>query len=119
MPDEPRLPARLEASALIRQAQAEGGFAMVVHKGDPDAGTIALVFLENQQPGEDLASLWERLPQPDGSRPWTCTKKQVSENKQDFEDYLARRTARDPDLWLLELTVANQKHFVGNGPALD
>lgn len=109
-----RLPARIEAHGWIRAVQAAGGFAMVLHKGDPDAGTIALVTLENTAEHGDLARLWERLPQADGARPWTVTKAQDPESKQEFNDYIARRTARDPDLWLLELTIADAQQFIGN-----
>ncbi|WP_022676475.1 DUF1491 family protein [Novosphingobium sp. B-7] len=109
-----RLPAGIEAKGWIRAAQAAGGFAMVLHKGDPDAGTIALVTLENHPEHGLLAQLWERMPRADGSRPWTATKAQDPESKQDFNDYMARRTAADPDLWLLELTIADAQQFIGN-----
>ncbi|NKJ42602.1 DUF1491 family protein [Novosphingobium sp. SG720] len=114
MTEQARLPARIEVSGWIRAAEAAGGFAMVLHKGDPDAGTIALVTLDNTTPQGGLATLWERLPQPDGSRPWTATKAQDPESKQDFNDYIGRRTASDPDLWLLELTIADAQQFIGN-----
>ena len=109
-----RLPAGLEAKAWIRATQAAGGFAMVLHKGDADAGTIALVTLENHPAHALLGRLWERLPQADGSRPWTVTKVQDAESKQDFNDYIGRRTASDPDLWVLELTIADAQQFIGN-----
>lgn len=112
--EPPRLPARLEAAAWLRRAEASGGFAMVLHKGDPDAGTIVLVSLDIQGGPHACATLWERLPQPDGARLWVSTKVQDPESKQDFNDYIARRTARDPDLWVLELTVANPQQFIGN-----
>jgi len=40
---EPRLPAHLEIAGLIRRVQAEGGFAMILQKGERDAGTILVV----------------------------------------------------------------------------
>ncbi|MCW1382269.1 DUF1491 family protein [Novosphingobium sp. KCTC 2891] len=109
--DEQRLPAAVEASALIRRAQAGGGFAMVLKKGDPDGGTILIVLLDNQ----GLGRLYERMPQLDGSRKWSCSKEQDIENKSDFEDYLARRGKQDPDLWIIELTVAEGERFILNG----
>ena len=59
-----RLPAHLEVSGLIRRAQAQGGFAMVLHKGEPDSGTILIVMMDNQ----GLGALYERMPQRDGTR---------------------------------------------------
>ena len=39
-----RLPAHLEAASLIRRAEAEGGFAAVLRKGDPDRGAMTLII---------------------------------------------------------------------------
>src|SRR6185369_15983113 len=38
-----RLPAQLEAAALLRQAEAEGGFGTVLKRGDPDRGALVLL----------------------------------------------------------------------------
>ena len=105
-----RLPAALEISGLIRLTESSGGFAMVLHKGEPDGGTILIVLLDNQ----GLGRVFERLPQADGTRRWTVAKKQTIENKLDFEEYLVRRRAQDPDVWLIELTVADGERLILN-----
>lgn len=81
---------------------------MVLNKGERDGGTILIVMVENQ----GLAVLYERMPQLDGTRKWDQVKVQVSENKSDFEDYLDRRSTQDPDVWIVELTVADRERFV-------
>ncbi|GGZ05177.1 DUF1491 family protein [Novosphingobium colocasiae] len=106
-----RLPAHLEVSGLIRRVSAAGGFAAVLRKGEPDAGTILIVLLENGR----NARLFERIPQADGTRKWACTRQEDAENKQDFADYLNRRGDRDPDLWVVELDVAQGERLIGNG----
>jgi hypothetical protein len=103
-----RLPVALEASALIRQIQSAGGFATVIAKGEPDAGTLLLVTVENGRGGR----IWERMPHPDGTRIWTCTRVEDPENSQVFNDYLARRRAQDADLWIVELDIANPERFI-------
>lgn len=108
--EEARLPARVEVSALVRATQAAGGFAMVLRKGEPDAGTILVVMVDNQ----GLGTLYERMPSPSGERKWTPTRTQSIDNKYEFEDYLDRRHARDPDLWIVELTVADGERLVLN-----
>lgn len=105
---ETRVPAHIEVSGLLRTAQAGGDFGMVLHKGERDAGTILVVMLDNQ----GLGSLFERMPQLDGTRKWTQIKSQVYDNKQEFEDYLSRRIAQDPDVWIVELTVAKAEQFI-------
>lgn len=52
------------------------------------------------------------MPQLDGTRKWTTTKCQLIENKKEFEDYLTRRMVQDPDVWIVELTVADRERFV-------
>ena len=105
---ENRLPAHLEVSGLLRAAQANGDFGMVLHKGERDSGTILIVMLDNQ----GLGALFERMPQLDGSRKWTEVKAQVADNKSEFEDYLSRRMGQDPDVWIVELTVAKAEQFI-------
>lgn len=104
-----RLPAQLEVSGLIRAVQAAGGFATVLHKGEPDAGTIVVVLCENGR----NARLFERMPSPDGTRKWTLTKSQDAENVTEFNDLLTRRHNRDPDLWIVELDIPNGERFIG------
>jgi hypothetical protein len=107
---ESRLPTRLEVSALMRACEATGGFAMVLQKGEPDAGTVMIVIVDNQ----GLGTLYERMPQIDGSRKWTAIKSQSIDNKQEFNDYLERRSAQDRDMWIVELTIADGERFVLN-----
>lgn len=106
----PRLPAALEVSGMLRQAEAAGGFAMVLRKGEPDSGTILVVILDNQ----GLGQVFERLPQADGTRRWSLAKRQDVDMKQEFEAFLARRMAQDPDLWVIELTIADGERFILN-----
>lgn len=82
---------------------------MVVNKGERDAGTIMTVITER---GEDSRA-YERMPQMDGSRQWQCVKKQDSENKYEFSEYLDRRRDQDPDLWIVELDIAQGERFIG------
>jgi hypothetical protein len=110
--EEARLPAHVEASALIRRAQAEGGFATVVQKGEPEAGTILLVLCRS---GTD-SRIYERMPQPDGTRNWHCSKVEDPKNKEEFNHYLTRRAAQDRDLWIIELDIANAERLIGLPP---
>ncbi|AXB75195.1 DUF1491 family protein [Novosphingobium sp. P6W] len=104
-----RLPAHLEVSALIRQVNAEGGFAAVLAKGERDAGTILVVLAHNGA----ASRLFERMPELDGTRPWRCSRTQDSQDPFAFQDYLDRRKAQDPDMWIVELDVAKGERFIG------
>jgi hypothetical protein len=105
---EGRLPAHLEAGAIMRLAQTEGGFAMVLAKGEHDAGTILLVTMCRGKG----AVLYERMPQLDGSRKFLAAKREDAENPQEFSEYLARRRRQDQDMWLIEVDIADPQRFV-------
>lgn len=106
-----RLPAHIEVGALIRAAEAEGGFGMVIQKGERDAGTILVVLLENGRDGR----VYERMPQLDGSRAWICSKRQEMADSLAFSDYLSRRAQQDSDLWVIELDAAKPERLIGIG----
>ena len=105
---EQRLPAHLEVTGLIRAVGAAGGFATVIATGERDAGTLLVVCCS----GGTQATAYERMPQPDGSRAWTLTRKQDIENPQEFWDYCDRRKGQDDDLWILELDVPDAERFI-------
>jgi hypothetical protein len=106
-----RLPAHIEISGLIRAVEAEGGFGMVIAKGERDAGTILVLCCEN---GTNSRA-YERMPQLDGTRKWTLSKTQDPENPHEFSEYYTKRKRQDPDLWVVELDIADAERFIGLG----
>lgn len=109
MSETPCLPAGVEVSALVRQVNAQGGFATVIAKGEADAGTILLLLCEN---GQDQR-VYERMPMADGTRGWHCAKRLDSEDPQSFHDWLERRRQQDRDLWIVELDIPAAERFIG------
>lgn len=103
-----RLPAHVEVSALIRAVDAQGGFGMVIKKGERDAGTLLIICCEN---GTKLRA-FERMPQLDGTRKWVLSKSQDADKSQEFTEYYERRKRQDDDLWIVELDVANAEQFL-------
>lgn len=103
-----RLPAHLEVTGLLRAVEAAGGFATVIAKGERDAGTLLVVCCENGANG----TAYERMPQADGTRAWTPSRKQDPENPGEFWDYCDRRKRQDSDLWIVELDVPNGERFI-------
>ncbi|MEY2942552.1 MAG: hypothetical protein RLY97_566 [Pseudomonadota bacterium] len=109
-----RLPAWLEASALIRRVEVAGGFGVVIAKGDAEAGTILVVLTEK---GAN-SKAYERLPDPDGSRKWHCVRHQTVDIPYEFGEYLERRRKQDTDLWIIELDIAHGERFIGLSAAV-
>jgi hypothetical protein len=80
----------------------------VLKKGEREGGTILVVLAEN---GAN-ARVFERMPDLDGIRKWTLSRTQDADNKSEFQDYLDRRGRQDPDLWIIELDVANGERLI-------
>lgn len=108
--ESPRLRASLEVSGLVRSTQSAGGFAMVLHKGEPDAGTILVVAVDRA----GLGTLYERLPDPAGPRRWVAVRTQQADSRGEFDAYLDRRKQLDRDVWIVELTVADVERSILN-----
>ena len=105
-----RLTSSVLASALIRRAESLGGFAAVLAKGDPGAGAILILAAEKGR----LTGLYERLLGPTGAYEWARTGPQDIENKEEIDSFLARRRARDPDIWLIELDIPDAERFIAD-----
>ncbi len=103
----PRVASGVLASALVRRVNGEGGHAVVLAKGDATSGSILLVCAERGR----FLSLRERLLGIDGRYGWQDVTPQKLEETADFKEYLARRRARDPDLWVIELDIPNAERF--------
>ena len=85
---------------------------MVTAKGERDAGTILILTIYR---GEN-AVLFEKMPQLDGSRPFIAAKQQNPEKPEEIFDYLERRKNQDPDIWILEVDIADGARFVASLP---
>ena len=85
---------------------------MVTAKGERDAGTILILTIYR---GEN-AVLFEKMPQLDGSRPFIAAKQQNPEKPEEIFDYLERRRNQDPDIWILEVDIADGARFVASLP---
>jgi hypothetical protein len=103
---EPRLASSLLVTALLRRAEAEGGFGTVIAKGDATAGAIALILTER---GAN-PRLFERMLQPDGGYGWHESSRGIA-GGQELDALLERRRRFDPDLWILELDIASPERF--------
>ena len=108
-----RLPARLEAAALVRQAEAGGGFGTIVKRGDPDRGALILLIARR---GEHQACL-ERTLAPDGSYRWRQVGPTAGADPESLADWSQKRIRFDEDLWLIELDIADPERFIAETTA--
>ena len=104
---EARLASGFEVGALRRLAEATGGSAMVVHKGDEERGQILLCI---SQRGIYLTFL-ERTLQPSGIYSWERVGPAASSAAK-TDSFVERRIKFDSDLWLIDLDVADGERFI-------
>ncbi len=103
-----RLPAHLEAASLIRRAEAEGGFGTVVKRGDPDRGSLVLLFTAR---GTHWAC-FERALSPGGNYGWQRVGPSAGSDAAALADWSQKRVRFDEDLWLIELDIADPERFI-------
>ncbi len=103
-----RLPASLEATAIMRRVQSEGGFATLLKKGDADRGALLLVIRSRDR---HMACL-ERVLSLDGNYQWQSAGPVDSVADRKLGEFLEKRTRFDDDLWIIELDVAQPERFI-------
>lgn len=102
-----RLAAGVLVSALVRRVNAAGGSAMVLAKGDAEAGAILVLALERGgNPG-----FFERGIGPDGQPALVRSGPAELGDESAVSDYWQRRRSRDSDLWVIELDIAEAERF--------
>ena len=109
-----RLPARLEASSLVRRAEIEGGFGMVVARGDPDRGALVLLVAHR---GGHVACL-ERSFGAGGAYAWQKVGPAEGATPETVRDWSHKRSLFDPDLWLIELDIPQPERFIAETTAI-
>lgn len=103
----PRVTSQVLVSSLLRRAEGVGGFGALLAKGDATAGAVMVIVAERGV----RRMLLERLLQPDGTYTWQDNGR-AGVDDGEFGELLARRRRNDPDLWLVELDVADADGFV-------
>ena len=105
-----RLATSVLVGGLVRKAESEGGFAALLARGDPMAGSLIVILIERG----DVQVMLERILQPDGSYKWQSMGAQNIESidkNDEVPAFVARRRRFDPDLWVLELDIPSAERF--------
>jgi hypothetical protein len=104
---EPRLTSSILVGALLRRAEAEGGFGAVLAKGDATAGSIVVILLEKG----GNPRIFERVLQGNGLYSWAHSPSRQGDGAEKVPDFIARRRRFDPDSWFIELDVPSSERF--------
>ncbi len=104
---EPRLASGFEVGALRRLAEATGGSAVVVRKGDDERGQILLCLYDRGV----YQSFVERTLQATGDYRWERVGP-TPDRADEADSFVKRRVNFDPDLWLIDLDVPDPERFI-------
>lgn len=109
-----RLKSRFLVDLLLRRTEAAGGFATVLAKGDDTSGIILVQCSDRGEPGP----LLERRFSPTGHYIWEDVSPADAKDGESRANYQERRRKADPDLWLIELDIADAPQLVAEWAAL-
>jgi hypothetical protein len=109
-----RLKSRFLVDLLLRRTEAAGGFAAVLASGDENSGIILVQCSERGEPGP----LLERRFSPTGHYIWEAVGPTDPKDGESRANYQDRRRKADPDLWLIELDIADAPQLVAEWAAL-
>lgn len=114
-----RLRSDIWVKALIRRCEANLVPAMVVQRGFETSGSV--IVKVNRLDGS--AQIYTPITGPEGNRLWICPIKSQAEDPSDADAdaYISRQTARDSDLWVVEIEDPQGRHFIDEpveGPAI-
>lgn len=102
-----RLPSAVLVSALLRRVNDAGGIGTLLARGDAQAGAILIIACEK---GRDYKVL-ERGIGNGGEPILVRSGPQDTDDPAEISQYWSRRRARDPDLWVIEVDIANAERF--------
>ena len=102
------LPAKVEATAIMRRAESHGDFATIIQRGDPDRGAITLLISERGR----VFAILERQLDASFNYMWANLSADRPFDEADWREFLEKKRKFDPDFWAIELDVADAQRFV-------
>lgn len=94
-----RLKAEIWIMAHVRRCSGQGVPATVVRKGDERGGVLLLKLNQFDLGCRVLSQTLDM----DGNRAWIAAFDGNLVPEKEADDYITRATARDPDLWVVEI----------------
>ena len=105
---QPRVTAELWIKAHIRRCQALAIPAMVVRRGDDQAGAL-IIKVNHLGPGCMVLAPANTM---DGGRQWRRATGDELVPEADADAYIERQLNMDPDIWVLEIEDREGRHLV-------
>lgn len=107
-----RLKASIWVSAYIRRLNAIPIAAMIMRRGDPDAGAIFIKVNTLDGYAQILRPAIAGPAVGDSSRFWTPALADGPKEERTADAYLARQADFDSDMWIIEIEDRQGRHFL-------
>ena len=101
----PRLSSKLTAQACVRAAESLGHMAVILRRGDPDAGVLFVKALAR----DGSAALFGQTIDMSGAPAWRAVMPGPTPEAE-IDDRLAREARIDPDIWIVEVLDDALRH---------
>lgn len=98
------LPTDLWVASLLRRVNAAGGFAAVAAKGRGPRAPVLLLLRDR-----GAVAAWERVPDLTHGHRWV----RAADGEAAAAAVAEKQRRFDPDLWVLELDIADAARFIG------
>jgi hypothetical protein len=107
-----RLKAEIWVKAYLRRCQADGAAAVLVRRGDTDAGAIYIKVSRLDGTALLFGPAPAGLDEAGEDRRWQPCLDPVSRPEEEADAYLARQIEFDPDLWIVSVEDRQGRHFL-------
>ncbi|MBX2804740.1 MAG: DUF1491 family protein [Hyphomicrobiales bacterium] len=105
-----RVKAQIWISAYIRRLGSEFIPAVIARKGDPDAGAIYIKIATLDGQARILRPAMAGLHDAATDRSWSMAFEGNSVDERQADEYLARQTKFDSDMWVIEIEDREGRH---------
>jgi hypothetical protein len=107
-----RLKAEIWVRAYMRRCAAEGAPAVLVRRGDADAGAIYVKVSRLDGTARLFGPAPAGLDEQGADRRWVPVLGTPSPSESDCDTYLERQIAFDPDIWIVAVEDPHGRHFL-------
>ena len=103
----PRLKTHIRVAVLLQRVQANGVFATIARKGDPDAGSIAVKAFG----GAASVQIFVEARKDDGAHFWRSVFDGPADERT-ADEWLRKEADFDTDLWTIEIETSDAERFL-------
>jgi hypothetical protein len=107
-----RLKAEIWVKAYLRRCHVEGADAVLVRRGDADAGAIYIKISRLDGTAALYGPAPAGLDEARENRRWQACLKREPASEGDADAYLERQIDFDPDIWIVSVEDRQGRHFL-------